>query len=63
MILGIKIVNGDVGPMLSQEHYVEKFLRKFGFFDCKPVSTPYDTNTQLKKMHIIVSHNLNMPKS
>ncbi|KAL6331303.1 hypothetical protein AAG906_009731 [Vitis piasezkii] len=31
------------------EHYVEKILRKFEHFDCKPVSTPYDPNSQLKK--------------
>ncbi|RVX23100.1 Retrovirus-related Pol polyprotein from transposon TNT 1-94 [Vitis vinifera] len=31
------------------ELYVEKILRKFEHFDCKPVSTPYDPNSQLKK--------------
>ncbi|CAB4263242.1 unnamed protein product [Prunus armeniaca] len=33
----------------STEHYIEKILRKFGYYDCKPLSTPYDANTQLKK--------------
>ena len=49
VILGIKIVKCDDSPVLSQERYIEKFFKKFGFFDCKLVSTPYDTNTQLKK--------------
>ena len=63
VILGIKIVRCDDGLILSQEHYIEKFLKKFGFFDCKPVSTAYDTNTQLKKkIQVIVSHNLSMPR-
>ena len=30
--------------MLSQEHYVEKILKRFGHFD-----TPYDANTHLMK--------------
>ena len=35
--------------MLSQEHYVEKILKRFDHFDAKPVSTPYDANTYLMK--------------
>ncbi|KAL6331486.1 hypothetical protein AAG906_011426 [Vitis piasezkii] len=31
------------------KHYVEKILRKFEHFDCKPVSTLYDPSSQLKK--------------
>jgi len=34
--------------MLSQEHYVEKLLKKFDSFDVTLLSTPYDINTQLK---------------
>ncbi|KAM7466339.1 hypothetical protein LguiB_013901 [Lonicera macranthoides] len=49
VILGIKIIKTCDGLILSQEHYVDKILKKFGYFDCKPVSTPYDGNTQLKK--------------
>ncbi|RVW75946.1 Retrovirus-related Pol polyprotein from transposon TNT 1-94 [Vitis vinifera] len=49
MILGIKITRTPNGLKLSQEHYVEKILRKFEHFDCKPVSTPYDPSSQLKK--------------
>ena len=49
VILSVKIIRKGDGIMLSQEHYVEKILKKFGHFDTKPVSTPYDGNTQLKK--------------
>ena len=44
IILGIKIIRTPIGLKLSQEHYVEKILRKFEFFDCKLVSIPYDPN-------------------
>ena len=49
MIIGIKITTTSNGLKLSQEHYVEKILRKFEHFDCKPMSTPYDPSSQLKK--------------
>ena len=49
VILGIKINRTPNGLKLSQEHYVEKILRKFEHFDCKLMSTPYDPNSQLKK--------------
>ena len=37
------------GLNLSQEHYVEKILKRFEHFDCKPMATHYDPNSQLKK--------------
>ena len=49
VILGVKITRMSDNIMLSQEHYVEKILKKFGHFDAKPVSTPYDANTHLMK--------------
>ena len=49
VIQGIKISRTLNRLNLSQEHYVEKILRKFEHFDCKPVSTPYDLSSQLKK--------------
>ena len=49
MILGIKITRTPNGLKLSQEHYVEKILRKFEHFDYKSASTPYDPSSQLKK--------------
>ena len=45
VILNIKLVkerNG--GVTLTQSHYVEKVLSRFGYSDYKPVSTPYDAS-------------------
>ena len=49
VILGIKITKTSDGLRLSQERYVEKMLRRFGYYERKPVSAPYDANTHLKK--------------
>ena len=49
VILGIKITKTSDGLRLSQEHYVEKMLRRFRYYERKHVSTPYDANTRLKK--------------
>ena len=49
IILDIKIIRRENGIMLTQEHYVEKLIKKFGYFYVTPVSTFYDVNTQLKK--------------
>ena len=46
MILGVKITRMGDSIILSQEHYVEKILKKFGHFNAKPMSTPYDANTE-----------------
>ena len=49
MILGIKISRTVNGLNLSQEYYVENILKRFEYFDCKLVSTPYDPNSHMKK--------------
>ncbi|XP_075101889.1 secreted RxLR effector protein 161-like [Nicotiana tabacum] len=49
VILGMKIIRDDNSLMLTQEHYVERILKKFDNFDVVPVSTPYDASSQLKK--------------
>lgn len=49
MILGVKIIKIGDSIMLSQEHCVEKILIRFGHFEVKLVSTPYDANTHLIK--------------
>jgi len=49
VILGIKITRSDKGISLDQSHYVEKILRKYNYFDCKPASTPYDPSVKLFK--------------
>ena len=40
VILGVKIIRMSNSIMLSQEHYVEKILKRFGHFKAKHVSTP-----------------------
>ena len=62
MILEIKITRTSNGLKLSQEHYVEKILRKFEHFDCKPVSTPYDLAHSWRKIKNIGLPKLSMPK-
>ena len=49
VILGIKITRTLNGLNFSQENDIENILKRFEHFDCKPVSTPYDPNSQLKK--------------
>ena len=34
---------------MDQSHYVDKILRKYNYFDCKPASTPYDPSVKLFK--------------
>jgi len=45
IILGIKIIRKGDNILLSQDHYVEKLLRKFGYYDSELVSTLYDANS------------------
>ncbi|CAJ2651717.1 uncharacterized mitochondrial protein AtMg00810-like [Trifolium pratense] len=49
VILGIKITRSEKGISLDQSHYVEKILKKYGYFDCKPACTPYDPSVKLFK--------------
>ncbi|KAK2429298.1 putative mitochondrial protein [Trifolium repens] len=49
VILGIKITRSEKGISLNQSHYIEKILRKYNYFDCKPASTPYDPSIKLFK--------------
>jgi hypothetical protein len=50
VILNIKLQKGENGGVtLMQSHYVEKILSRFGYSDCKPVSTPYDPSLILRK--------------
>jgi hypothetical protein len=43
------MIKEDGGITLSQSHYVEKVLKRFGFSDCKPSPTPYDPIVTLQK--------------
>jgi hypothetical protein len=43
VILNIKKIKNESEITLSQPHYVEKILSRFGFIDGKSFPTPYDT--------------------
>jgi len=49
VILDVRIIRKGDSILLSQELYIEKLLRKFGYYDFKLVSTPYDANSKLVK--------------
>ena len=49
VILNIKLINDDNGITLSQSHYVEKILSRFGYVNSKPSPTPYDPSVILRK--------------
>ena len=59
VILNIKLLRGENGGVtLVQTHYVEKVLSRFGYSDCKPVSTPYDPSMILRKNRRIMRDQL-----
>ena len=47
--LGVNIKQENGSLMLSQEQYINKILYKYKLQDCKPVSTPMDSNVKLVK--------------
>jgi hypothetical protein len=49
VIISIKITISDKGISLDQSYYIEKILRKYIYFDCKPASTPYNLSVKLFK--------------
>ncbi|KAK1698184.1 hypothetical protein QYE76_014881 [Lolium multiflorum] len=49
VILNIKLIKNESGITLTQSHYVEKILSRFGYIDSKPSSTPYDPGVTLRK--------------
>jgi hypothetical protein len=53
IILNIKLIKKGSGITLSQSHYVEKVLSRFGFEDSKSFPTPYDPSMILRKNKII----------
>ena len=48
MILEIKIIYSEEGIGLSQSHYVERMLRKYGYNDFPELSVSYDYNKKLQ---------------
>jgi hypothetical protein len=49
VILNIKLIKDENGITLSQSHYVEKILSRFGYMDTKPSPTHYDPSVILHK--------------
>ena len=49
VILGIKITRSEQGISLDKSQYVKKILKKYNYFDSKPVSTPNDPSVKLFK--------------
>ena len=48
-MLGIEVRRDQAGGTvhLSQRSYIDSILRRFGFDDAKPISTPFDTQVRL----------------
>ena len=49
VILGIKVKKNHEGYVLTQSHYVESVLKRFGHYDSKPCATPFDPKKKKKK--------------
>ena len=49
VILGIKISRSEKGLSLDQSHCIEKILKKYNYFDCRPACTLYDPSVKLFK--------------
>ena len=49
MILGIKLLQKKNQITLSQTHFIDSLLGKFGLKNANPVSTPLDPNVNLDK--------------
>ena len=47
IIIGVKIHQGNNLVEISQTHYIETLLKKYGLQDANPVSTPMDPNIKL----------------
>ncbi|KAL0290713.1 UNVERIFIED_CONTAM: Retrovirus-related Pol polyprotein from transposon TNT 1-94 [Sesamum angustifolium] len=49
VILGIKLIRSTDGIAISQSHYVEKILEKFGYQNSRIAKMPYDSSVALFK--------------
>ena len=50
VILNTKIIRESYKIIMSKSYYVEQLLKKFKYFDYKPVCSPYDSSVHLKKI-------------
>jgi len=51
LLLGMKISQGNHIVTLSQTHYIDALLEKFGLTDANPVFTPMDVNVKLDNVY------------
>ena len=49
VVLGLQIERTHERIGISQSHYIEKVLKRFNYFDCKSVSTLFDSSNRLVK--------------
>ncbi|XP_058725901.1 glycerophosphodiester phosphodiesterase GDPDL7-like [Vicia villosa] len=49
VILGINITRSKKGISLGQSHYMDKILKKYNYFDCKPTCTSPNPSVKLFK--------------
>ena len=49
LILGMKIIRTNNSIQLTQSHYTQKLIDKFGYSNYSSVSTPYDPSIHLVK--------------
>ncbi|KAL0437395.1 UNVERIFIED_CONTAM: putative transposon Ty5-1 protein [Sesamum radiatum] len=49
VFLGIKLIRSTDGIAISQSHYVEKIIEKFGYQNSRIAKTPYDSSVALFK--------------
>jgi len=61
VILNIKLIKNENGITLSQSHYVEKILSRFGYVNSKLSPTPYDPSVILRKNKKIAKNQLRYP--
>jgi hypothetical protein len=47
--LGLQICQRNQGIFISQTKYIKEMLNRFGMEDCKPVTSPMQTNCKLRK--------------
>lgn len=47
--LGMEFVINNTGIQINHKTYIDEILRRFGMFDCNPVSTPLDLGLELIK--------------
>jgi hypothetical protein len=47
--LGLEVERTKEGIFLGQQKYAKDLLQRYGMLDCKPISTPMDSNVRLQE--------------